>query len=104
VRSCWLNGLYTRIVPSHAIELSAIYLERKVASLAERGRLAAATPQQKQDLAALIHLCGAGVAETFARRGFRLAPGERCGDHEAGTYLARVNAAKRQFVRLAAAD
>lgn len=103
-RSCWLNSLYTQIVPSHAIELTAIYLDRNVASLAEHARFAAITPQQRQDLAALIHLCGAGVAEAYARRGFRLAQGERCGDHEAAIYLARVNAAKRQFVRLASAE
>jgi len=34
----------------------------------------------------------------------RLAPGARCGDHGAAAYLARVNAAKREFARLAADD
>ncbi len=24
-RSCWFNGLYTRVVPSHAIELTAVF-------------------------------------------------------------------------------
>ena len=61
------------------------------------------TQQQEQDLAALIHLCGAGLGDEFARRGFRLAEGQRCGDHEARIYLARVNAAKREFERLASA-
>jgi hypothetical protein len=63
-----------------------------------------AAPRQKQDLAALIHLCGAGGGDDFARRGFRLAPGQRCGDHEAAAYLARVSAMKQQFARLAAAE
>src|SRR6202022_2735915 len=27
---CWFNGLYTRVVPSHAIELTAVFLDRKV--------------------------------------------------------------------------
>jgi hypothetical protein len=103
-RSCWLKSTYTRVIPSHAIELTAIYLDRAVTSLTEGTRLAAATKSQKQDLAALIHLCGAGPGEAFARNGFRLAPAERCGDHDAGAYLARVNAAKRQFRRLAAAE
>jgi len=101
--TCWLNGLYTRILPSHAIELTAVYLDRKLAGLAGQKRLAAASPQQREDLAALIHLCGAGAARDFARRGFHLA-GERCGDHAAATYLARVNATKRQFLKLAAAE
>jgi hypothetical protein len=30
--------------------------------------------------------------------------GERCGDHLVAGYLARVNAMKRQFARLAAGD
>jgi len=63
--------------------------------------LNAKTLLQKQDLAALIHLCGAGAGDEFARRGFRLADGQRCGDHEARIYLARVNMARREFERLA---
>jgi hypothetical protein len=33
-----------------------------------------------------------------------VAPGERCGDHDVGSYLARVNAMKREFLRLAATE
>jgi len=102
--SCWFNALYTRVVPSHAVELTAASLDRNVADILARRSIATATPQQKQDLAALIHLCGAGAADAFARRGFRLAPGQRCGDHEAAGYLAQVNAMKRLFARLAAAE
>jgi uncharacterized protein (DUF2237 family) len=52
-------------------------------------------------LAAFIHLCGAGPARGFVRRGFQVMAGERCGDHLVTTYLAKVNAMKRQFLRLA---
>ena len=104
IHGCWLNGTYARILPSDAIELTAIYLDRNVAGLVADDRHAGATPQQKQDLAAIIHLCGAGPAEAFLRNDFRLAPGEHCGDHDAATYLARVNAAKREFHRFAAAE
>jgi len=86
------------------VELTAVLLDRGVARVLDHQRVRPATLQQKQDLAALIHLCGAGAAEAFARRGFRPAPGERCGDHEAALYLARVNSAKRDFIRLAAYD
>jgi hypothetical protein len=103
LRSCWLNSLYTRVVPSHAVELTAALLDRSVANTMKRERIARVTLQQKQDLAAVIHLCGAGPGDTYARRGFRLTAGQRCGDHDVGSYLARVNAMKRQFVRLAAA-
>ncbi|SRR5579884_1108977 len=101
VRSCWFNSLYTRILPSHAIELTSALLDRAIAN-ATAHRRTAATLQQKQDLAAIIHLCGAGAGEAYAKRGFRLAPKQRCGDHDVRNYLARVNAMKRQFARLAA--
>jgi hypothetical protein len=99
---CWFNALYTRLLPSHAVELAAIYLDRNVAAVLERAKPAKASAPQKQDLAAMIHLCGAGPAEAFARRGFQAKPGERCGVHDVASYLARVNAMKRRFQRLAA--
>lgn len=98
-RSCWFNSLYTRVVPSHAAELTSAYLDRAVARALERQRVAAATLQQKHDLAALIHLCGAGAGDAYVRHGFRLTPGQRCGDHDAAAYLARVNTMKRLFAR-----
>jgi len=83
---CWFNFLYMRTVPSHAVELTSAFLDRAV----QRRNLKGATLQQKQDLAALIHLCGESV-----RPGAR-----RCGDHDAQAYLAQVNAMKRVFTRL----
>ena len=100
VHSCWFNGLYTRVVPSHAVELTSALLDRDVAQTLAQRRIDAATLAQKQDLAAMIHLCGAGAGDAYARRGFRLTPGQRCGDHDAGQYLARVNALKRRFARM----
>ncbi len=99
-RSCWFNALYTRVIPSHAIELTAAYLDRRVAQLLGRHPGARPSLEQKQDLAALLHLCGAGPAARYARAGFRLAPGQRCGDHRAEAYLARVDAMKRVFARI----
>jgi len=103
VEDCWFTGLYTRVLPSHAIELTAVFLDRKVAAILVRQPHATATARQKQDLAALIHLCGAGTGKAFARRGFQLTAGQRCGDHDAARYLAAVNAMTRKF-RLLAAD
>jgi hypothetical protein len=102
-RSCWFNGLYTRVVPSHAVEMTSALLDRSVARALERHRIAGATLRQQQDLAAIIHLCGAGAGDAYARRGFRLTAGQRCGDHDPSRYLAQVNALKRQFARLAVA-
>lgn len=104
VGDCWFNGLYTRVLPSHAIELTSVFLDRKVAAIMAQTPGAAANNRQKQDLAALIHLCGAGAAKEFARHGFRLTPGQRCGDHDAARYLAGVNAMLRQFRKLAAKE
>jgi hypothetical protein len=104
VRSCWFNGLYTRVVPGHAAEMTAALLDRTVADTLERHRIVTATLQQRQDLAAVIHLCGSGAGNAYAGRGFRFTRGQRCGDHDARRYLAQVNGLKRQFARLAAAD
>ncbi len=98
---CWFDGLYTRVVPSRAVELTARLLDRGVATTLKHQRIAASTLQHKQDLAAVIHLCGAGTGETYARRGFRLISRQRCGDHDVRTYLERVNGMKRLFARLA---
>ena len=98
---CWLDGLYTRVAPSRAVELTATLLDRGVAATLKRQRVATPTLQHKQDLAAVIHLCGAGMGETYARRGFRFTPGQRCGDHDVREYLGRVNGMKRVFARLA---
>ena len=50
----------------------------------------------------MIYLCGAGAAKAFAQRGFRLVTGERCGEHDVATYLTRVKAMEREFLRLTA--
>jgi hypothetical protein len=101
-RSCWFNRYYTRVVPAHAVELTAAYLDHNVASILERHGINLATLQQKQDLAAVIHLCGAGAGDAYAGRGLRLLGDQRCGDHEVSGYIARVNAMKRVFALLAA--
>jgi len=101
--SCWFNGLYSRVVPSHAVEMTSALLDRRVAQTLERRRIETATLRQKQDLAAVIHLCGARAGDAFAVRRFRLTPGQRCGEHSVRAYLARVDASRRVFARLAAA-
>ena len=100
-KSCWFNRLYTRVVPSHAVELTAAYLDRTVASVLERHHVKSATLERKQELAAVIHLCGAGAGDAYVRRGLRLAAGERCGDHDARDYVARVDGMRRVFESIA---
>src|ERR1700761_18119 len=94
---------YIRALPSHAIELASVYLDRNVSAVLDRADVTA-NAQQKQDLAAFIHLCGAGPATAFARRKFQMNATEHCGDHSVAAYVGRGNAMKRQFQRLAGGD
>ena len=102
IHSCWFNGLYTRVIASHSVELTSAYLDVKVAQALASAGIKRATPRQKEDLAALIHLCGAGAGDRYARRGLRLLPHQRCGDHDARAYLNRVQGMKTAFLRLGA--
>lgn len=102
--ACGSTFFYIRAIPSHAIELASVYLDRQVAMVLTLAGDVKTSAQQKQDLAAFIHLCGAGPAAAYARRKFQMLAGERCGDHPVAGYVARVNSMKRQFLRLAADD
>jgi Transglycosylase SLT domain len=100
VDSCWFNSLYTRTIPSHAIELTAAYLHQAVIdTLAVRPRTKA-NVLQKQQLAAVIHVCGPKRGEAFAKRGFRLVPAERCGSHSLRRYLDQIDRMQRVFARI----
>jgi hypothetical protein len=98
--SCWFNGLYTRTVPSHAVEMTAAYLHRRVVATLVAHRVANVSLAQKQKLAAVIHLCGVKRGEIFASRNFQVAPGERCGAHSLQRYLTKIDRLKNHFARL----
>lgn len=102
--SCWFNSLYMRIIPSDAIEMTSAYLDRAVNAILLAHHVRFASLRQKQDLAAVVHLCGAAAGELYVRRGLALEPGQKCGDHEARVYVRRVDAMKRVFERLAAQE
>jgi hypothetical protein len=102
--SCWFNGLYLRIVPRDAIELTAAYLDLKVNAILAHDRRHTVSVLQRQHLAAVVHLCGAGAAAGYAQRGFRFADGERCGAHDPREYLRRVDEMRGVFTRLARAE
>lgn len=104
MQSCWFNSLYTRILPSHAIELTAALLDRQVTQTIGLKRMGAVPLRKKQNLAALIHLCGAGAGRAYAARKFRLTRNQRCGDHNVSKYLAQINELKFEFAKPAAGD
>jgi hypothetical protein len=102
-RSCWLTWSYSRLVPSHAIELTAARLHDLVSRTLGPARLPHVSPAARERLAATMHLCGPARGAALVRRSFRPAPGERCGEHELAGYLTRVETLTRTFGRLAAA-
>lgn len=95
--SCWFNSLYSRVIPGHAMEMTSALLDRYVTRLAgDRG----ATFEQKQELAAVIHLCGAGAGRNYVIRNYRLTPHQQCGAHDLRSYLLKISALKQQFTLL----
>ncbi len=99
-RSCWFNSFYSRILPSHVIEMTAAYLDRSVANALAARRVKKVSPAQTQSLAAVIHLCGAKRGETFIKQRFQATGGENCGTHSLRGYLSRIDAMKQRFARL----
>ncbi len=101
--SCWFNSLYTRVLPSHAIQLTAALLDRRVAHAIALRPSNRVTLRQKQSLASVIHLCGATAGRAYVTRGFQLSARQQCGGHNVRDYLTRVNTMTHQFARLSAA-
>ncbi len=101
--ACLFNDLYVRWVPSHAVEMTAAWLDQAVRETLGK-HLARATPEQRRGLAAVIHLCGRRRGAAFARHRFRALPGERCGEHDLAGYVARVGDLAGEFARLAASE
>jgi hypothetical protein len=102
-RPCGLLGASFRTVPSHAIELTSAWLDDSTRYALARARRPRAPREALQPLAAVIHLCGRERGVAFARRGFWVIPGERCGDHDLARYLRRVSALTAAFARMRAA-
>jgi hypothetical protein len=75
-------------------------LDVSVNDILARTHRTSATLEQKQRLASMIHLCGAGAADSFARHGFRTGDGQRCGDHDPAVYMARVRHLEEVFAGL----
>lgn len=100
-RSCWFNWLYFRVVPSHAAEMTAAFLDISVSRTLRVLKKEDASLRQKQDLAAIMHLCGVSAGEAYARRGFRLADGQSCGNQNVGAYLGQIHSMQRVFAGLA---
>lgn len=99
--SCWFNSLYVRILPSHAVEMTAAYLHQGVVDTLAARRKVKVSLAQMQKLAAVVHLCGPKRGESFAARGFRTTPDELCGAHGLQRYLNQIELMQKRFARLA---
>jgi hypothetical protein len=103
LRACWFPALYSRTVPGHAIEMTAARLHEHLVRALGAERAGRISGRSRDRLAAVIQLCGPARGAAFVRRGFRAAPGERCGTHDLVAYLARVDRFTVSFERLARA-
>ncbi len=101
-RACWLNGLYARVLPGDAVEMTSAWLDASIREISAQRRIRRLSPEQVRRLAAVVHLCGRARAAELARRGFWILPGERCGEHDVASYVARVEALARRFERVSA--
>lgn len=94
---CWFNGFYSRFWPSHAIEMTSARLDYYVHRILARSRLSNTSLDNKHKLAAIIHLCGVGKGERFARNGFDFNTLPKCGSHSTSAYYSRIGKAKNRF-------
>ncbi len=97
--SCWFTSFYTRVLPSHAIELTAAWLDRGVEQILLSRKGINPTMKQKHNLAAVIHLCGIRIGRAYVARNFHTTPHQRCGDHTVQPYLTRINNLKYGFLK-----
>ena len=102
--SCWVNWLYTRVLPSHSIELASAYLDVKVRQALRLHPVPDVSLEDKQELAAIIHLCGAGAGRQHARRGLAIPEGKHCGTHDLWRYLEKVRVQQKQFRKIIKMD
>ena len=56
---CSATLLQSWVVPRHATELTAVFLDRNLAAILGHRRTTKFSLQQREELAAIIHLCGA---------------------------------------------
>src|SRR5690348_653265 len=65
---CSATAFHSRVVPRHATEFTAVFLDRKVTAILGHRRKTKFSRQQREELAAVIHLCGTGPADRKSTR------------------------------------
>jgi len=93
-QSCWFNQFYSRLIPSHSIEMTSAFLHAQVLRLTGNKPM---SPRRLKRLASIIHLCGDNKAKQYLRSGFRHL--KRCGSHSVKNYVLKVERMENRLVR-----
>ena len=96
--SCRLNGFYSRLSASDSIEMTSAFLHRQVERVAPKK----ATLRQRQQLAAVMHLCGPEKGPLFVRSGFSAGAMGVCGRQAVDPYVRRVMRYREEFAVISA--
>lgn len=100
--NCWFNSVYTRVFPSHSIEVASAYLDTEVRRLMKKHKKRL-NLNMAQNLAGVIHLCGINKAEKYFQSGFNTNKIGECGTHNPRLYLKRLRQSRRAFNRISKA-
>ena len=97
--TCWSRLVYSRLFPSHAIEMTSAYLTLTTNKILKRFGKHKAKRSVKQTVAAISHLCGKRVAYNYVKRNFKAKRGKKCGTHSLSRYIKRIKAYQKAFQR-----
>jgi hypothetical protein len=97
---CWDNFTYSRMIPSHAIEMTSARLHYYTMQILKAAHYAHLPLARQQEVATIVHLCGAQRAQVFARAHFNARRLGKCGDHSPAAYLYRVKILQAKFREL----
>ncbi len=88
--SCWFNFLYTRLSPSHSIEVTSARLHYYIQQIINEHGQIDVPLRNKHQLGAVIHLCGVSNGKRFVERNFNFKAMPKCGSHDAALYYGRI--------------
>lgn len=86
-KSCWFNSFYSRLSASDSIEITAASLHYYVEKTLDKRSVSL---NKKQELAAVIHLCGKRKGKQFVKLNFNFSRLPLCGSHNAGNYYKKI--------------
>jgi hypothetical protein len=87
---CWLNFLNTRLSPSDSIEMTSARLHYYIEDILNDYGYSKTSLRNKQELGAVIHLCGVSKGKEFVRNHFRFDTISPCGSHNPAVYYGRI--------------